>query len=60
MTAAATSPVIGGVFLVALEWVPSETGVRTLRDEFDKVVRHNQDHVKQIKIALDRQTARQM
>lgn len=38
-----------------LEWIHSETGVRTLRDEFDKVVRHNEDHVKQIRIALDRQ-----
>jgi len=42
-----------------LEWVHSETGVRTLRDEFDKVVRHNEDHVKQIRMALDRHTASQ-
>jgi hypothetical protein len=42
-----------------LEWIHSETGLRTLRDEFDKVVRHNQDHVKQIRIALDRRIAGQ-
>lgn len=42
-----------------LEWIHSETGVRTLRDEFDKVVRHNEDHVKQIRIALDRHISSQ-
>ena len=42
-----------------LEWIHSETGLRTLRDEFDKVVRHNQSHVQQIRIALDRQIASQ-
>lgn len=35
-----------------LEWIHSETGVRTLRDEFDKVAAHNAHHVKQIKAAL--------
>jgi len=35
-----------------LEWIHSETGVRTLRDEFDKVARHNAHHVKQITSAL--------
>ncbi|HKR60657.1 MAG TPA: DinB family protein, partial [Pyrinomonadaceae bacterium] len=35
-----------------LEFVHSETGVRTLRDEFDKVASHNQHHLDQISIAL--------
>jgi hypothetical protein len=35
-----------------LEWVHSETGVRTLRDEFDKVARHNATHLAQIATAL--------
>jgi len=35
-----------------LEWIHSETGVRTLRDEFDKVARHNANHLKQIATAL--------
>jgi hypothetical protein len=37
-----------------LEFVHSETGVRTLREEFDKVVWHNQKHLEQIKEALKR------
>jgi hypothetical protein len=36
-----------------LEFVHSETGVRTLKDEFDKVARHNADHLAQIRTALD-------
>ena len=35
-----------------LEWVHSETGVRTLRDEFDKVAAHNEHHLGQIRLAL--------
>jgi hypothetical protein len=35
-----------------LEFVHSETGVRTLKDEFDKVASHNEDHLKQIRRAL--------
>jgi hypothetical protein len=35
-----------------LEFVHSETGVRTLKDEFDKVVRHNEQHLAQIDTAL--------
>jgi hypothetical protein len=35
-----------------LEWVHSETGVRTLRDELDKVAAHNEHHLGQIRIAL--------
>lgn len=35
-----------------LEFVHSETGVRTLRMEFDKVAAHNQHHLEQIKTAL--------
>ena len=31
-----------------LEYAHSETGVRTLKEEFDKVVRHNQGHLEQI------------
>ena len=34
------------------EFVHSETGKRTLKDEFDKVVWHNEHHLNQIKIAL--------
>ena len=37
-----------------LEFVHSETGVRTLKDEFDKVVWHNERHLSQIKLALER------
>lgn len=36
-----------------LEFVHSETGVRTLGQEFDKVAAHNEHHLEQIKIALD-------
>lgn len=35
-----------------LEWVHSETGVRTLKDEFDKVASHNAHHLAQIRAAL--------
>jgi DinB family protein len=35
-----------------LEYVHSETGVRTLRAEFDKVAAHNQHHLAQIETAL--------
>jgi hypothetical protein len=34
------------------EFVHSGTGLRTLRDEFDKVASHNQTHLKQIEDAL--------
>ena len=36
------------------EFVHSETGLRTLKDEFDKVSSHNQGHIEQIKLALAR------
>ena len=35
-----------------LEFVHSETGVRTLKDEFDKVAWHNEHHLEQIRRAL--------
>lgn len=35
------------------QFVHSETGIRTLRDEFDKVVWHNQNHFQQIATALN-------
>ncbi|MCL4708826.1 DinB family protein [bacterium] len=35
-----------------LEFVHSTTGVRTLKDEFDKVVWHNEQHLQQIEKAL--------
>lgn len=35
-----------------LEFVHSVTGVRTLKDEFDKVASHNQHHLEQIRSAL--------
>jgi hypothetical protein len=35
-----------------LEFVHSVTGVRTLKDEFDKVASHNQHHLDQIRTAL--------
>lgn len=35
-----------------LEFVHSETGVRTLKMEFDKVAAHNRHHLEQIKLAL--------
>jgi hypothetical protein len=37
-----------------LEWIHSETGVRTLKDEFDKIAWHNEHHLKQIRQALGR------
>ncbi len=40
-----------------LEWVHSETGVRTLKDEFDKVAVHNQKHLEQIRRALEHPNA---
>ena len=38
-----------------LEFVHSQTGVRTLKDEFDKVAAHNAKHLSQIRAALARQ-----
>src|SRR5262245_34597000 len=35
-----------------LEFVHSVTGVRTLKDEFDKVAAHNEHHLNQIRTAL--------
>jgi hypothetical protein len=35
-----------------LEFVHSSTGVRTLKDEFDKVASHNEHHLEQIRCAL--------
>ena len=35
-----------------LEFVHSETGVRTLRDELEKVAHHNRHHLDQIRAAL--------
>ena len=35
-----------------LEFVHSITGVRTLKDEFDKVASHNEHHLAQIRAAL--------
>jgi DinB family protein len=37
-----------------LEFIHSETGIRTLRDEFDKVAAHNEHHLDQIEVALKR------
>ncbi|HUF51273.1 MAG TPA: DinB family protein [Longimicrobiales bacterium] len=37
-----------------LEWIHSETGLRTLKDEFDKVAEHNAHHLRQIRAALAR------
>jgi hypothetical protein len=37
-----------------LEFVHSVTGVRTLKDEFDKVADHNEHHLEQIRHALKR------
>lgn len=34
------------------QFVHSDTGLRTLKDEIDKVVMHNQNHLRQIEIAL--------
>jgi hypothetical protein len=36
------------------EFVHSQTGVRTLKDEFDRVASHNQHHLDQIQLALER------
>jgi DinB superfamily len=36
----------------SLEFVHSETGVRTLKDEFEKVASHNEHHLAQIRLAL--------
>jgi hypothetical protein len=36
-----------------LEFMHSETGIRTLKQEFDKVVIHNDGHLEQIRKALD-------
>ena len=35
-----------------LEFVHSKTGLRTLRDEFDKIASHNEHHLSQIRAAL--------
>ena len=40
-----------------LEWVHSVDGVRTLRQEFDKVAAHNENHLRQIRTALGRPAA---
>jgi hypothetical protein len=36
-----------------LEFIHSETGLRTLKDEFDKVAAHNDHHLNQIETALN-------
>jgi hypothetical protein len=36
----------------AVSFVHSETGLRTLKDEFDKVASHNRKHLGQIQKAL--------
>ena len=36
----------------ALEFVHSRTGLRTLKDEFDKVASHTEHHLAQIRLAL--------
>ena len=40
-----------------LEWVHSVDGVRTLREEFDKVAAHNEHHLSQVRLALGRRPA---
>lgn len=35
-----------------IEFVHSETGIRTLRQEFDKIATHNAGHIEQIKLAI--------
>ena len=35
------------------EFIHSESGLRTLRDEFDKIAWHNQHHLRQIEWALE-------
>jgi hypothetical protein len=37
-----------------LEFVHSVTGVRTLKEEFDKAADHNEHHLEQIRLALKR------
>jgi len=37
-----------------LEWIHSETGVRTLKEEIDKVAWHNEHHLRQVRTALGR------
>ena len=37
------------------EFVHSETGVKTLKDEFDKIAKHNFNHIAQIELALSTQ-----
>jgi hypothetical protein len=39
-----------------LEFVHSVTGVRTLKDEFDKVADHNEHHLAQIRAAVSRRS----
>jgi len=39
-----------------LEFVHSVTGIRTLKDEFDKVASHNEHHLTQIRAALETST----
>jgi hypothetical protein len=34
------------------QFVHSETGLRTLKDEFEKIAMHNERHLQQIEIAL--------
>lgn len=34
------------------EFVHSETGIRTLKQEFDKITNHNRGHIEQIELAL--------
>lgn len=41
-----------------LEFVHSKTGVRTLKDEFEKTASHNEHHLGQIRTALAAQTRR--
>ena len=43
-----------------ISFVHSETGVRTLKDEFDKVVWHNQQHVRDIEKALSSSQKQQL
>jgi len=35
-----------------IEFVHSQSGLRTLRDEFEKVASHNEHHLQQIRVAL--------
>jgi hypothetical protein len=35
------------------EFVHSETGIRTLKAEFDKIAAHNEHHLQQIEMALN-------